>query len=177
MATAPAVPSMSAALGLTPRARAELESEIQALRAQVIALGGNPVGCESISSCTDDANNDDAIEQTCEFGELGDLDMLPKINTTELLASALDNTTRGSVVADHYNDDYVSEQHELKLSSDGTAKVWSTCPYCEADSKKSLGIGGNRCKVPRKENSLGMWCANECLLLQHLVAAVSLNLT
>jgi hypothetical protein len=152
MATAAAAATERAA-GLLPRDRAQLESEIRALRAQVIALGGIPDDRESCLSEESDADNHNL--QNCE---IGDLDWLPHVDDGGLLADTPADAQGHLAVADLGSDIHVDELNDLELLSDAMANTGCMCPYCK-ECLSSPGIGGNRSKVPRKENSIGMWCA------------------
>eukprot|EP01046_Picozoa_sp_COSAG06_P019000 COSAG06_NODE_1339_length_9813_cov_44.214639_10_plen_667_part_00 len=116
---------------LTVHARELLEAEIGALRAQVIALGGDPDDATVVPSMAaqpgDVLDTVAAIDASTEIGtshddgtDLGDLDLLP---------------------------DYL-QTNPCDLRTDEPE-----CPYCES----AAGIGGNRSKTPRKDNCVGTW--------------------
>ena len=137
--------------------RTQFESEIRALRAQVIALGGDP----DENRHQVNANSDD------EDSELGDLDLLPSLDVAGggLLVDTLESAPVYSAPADGLDSDFVelSDRDVGELLSSvaptATRTIQFVCPYCE--ERQSAGITGSSCNrstVPRMQNTLGLWC-------------------
>jgi hypothetical protein len=142
----PPAASLEAMREMSAHARELLEAEICALRAQVIALGGDPDAAaptaarplepsaaarrqSGVSGSTDTLSVDDSVELTSSDNglpgvDLGDLDLLPKLEETD-----------------------ASGQQKAGGRTD------LGCPYCE----NAASVGGNQSKRPRKDNCIGTW--------------------
>jgi hypothetical protein len=145
---------------LTARERTQLESEIRALRAQVIALGGDPDDNPNLHfSKQITAHNSD------EDSELGDLGLLPPLDVAEgegLLvnmpqsaptAYSAPTDGRGSAtfaeLCDRDVDGLLSDVVPVSTPDE------CACPYC--GGRPSSAMMGNRSTIPRLQNPLGMW--------------------
>ena len=134
---------------LPAHARELLEAEISALRAQVIALGGDPdAAVPTLRPLESNAS--------VQLGVSGSIDTVSVDNSVELPTNNDDNL----LAVDPEDLDFLpkfetdpSDPHENDEHTD------LDCPYCENAAK----VGGNRSKRPRKDNCIGAWCVLHCL--------------
>lgn len=127
-------------------ARELLEAEISALRAQVIALGGDPDAAAPTA-----ARPLERSSTARQWVASGNPDALSVDESVELLTSS-DNGLPGVDLADL---DLLPKMEETdpadQQKPDGRTGL--DCPYCQ----NAANVGGNQSKRPRKDNCIGTW--------------------
>eukprot|EP01051_Picozoa_sp_SAG22_P019684 SAG22_NODE_3711_length_1562_cov_31.228298_2_plen_213_part_00 len=142
---------------LTVHARELLEAEISALRAQVIALGGDPDAAAAVAQ----AGLPQALESVAAQPGTRDEDSEPAIETnatTEIDTGNSDGVELGDL---DLLPDILSNQRTDEPQ----------CPYCASVAS----IGGNRSKTPRKDNCMGTWYGHASVIASASFAMASLS--